>query len=322
MEALSTILDPVRAELDEMEVCIELIRKDSSNNLSKILDCSLQNGGKRIRPVLTFLSGKFYGKDLRHLIPMAASVELLHTATLVHDDMIDKSAIRHGRPTVNEIWGENKALILGDYLFAKSGELCASTSNVRVMQLFCQTLGLMSLGEMNQAFDAFSLKVTREQYLDRICKKTASLFVLATESGAILSQAPEESTKILRDYGYNLGMAFQIVDDLLDFLSTEDELGKPVGSDLSQGTITLPVILLLERHSEDRLVLQYFENRGDFETKERVLESIRIPPIIQECYDIAMHYRIKACRNLSLLPNSVSHQALMDIANYVVERKK
>ncbi|MEQ4489594.1 MAG: polyprenyl synthetase family protein [Dehalococcoides mccartyi] len=322
MQSFSIIIDTVQEELVEMEKCIASIRKDSSNNLLKVLDSSLQGGGKRIRPVLTFLSGKFYSNDLHHLIPMAASVELLHTATLVHDDVIDKSTIRHGHPTVNEIWGENKALILGDYLFAKAGELCASTGNVRVMQLFCQTLGMMSLGEMNQAFDAFSLKVTREQYLDRICKKTASLFVLATESGAILSQTPEESTRILRDYSYNLGMAFQIVDDLLDFLSTEDELGKPVGSDLSQGTITLPVILLLEHHSESRLVLQYFENRGDFETKERVLESIRIFPIIQECYDIAMSYCIKACRNISLLPNSVSHQALIDIANYVVERKK
>lgn len=315
------VIDSINRDLSQVEDSLKSIGEVQDNHLSELLGYSLGIGGKRVRPILTLLSGKFYRNDLGYLIPMATSVELLHTATLIHDDIIDKSVIRHGRPTVNDIWGENKAIILGDYLFAKAGELCASTGNIRVVQLFSQTLGMMSIGEMSQSFDDFNLKPTREQYLNRICNKTASLFVLATESGAILSQAPEQSIKILRDYGYNLGMAFQIVDDLLDFLSTEDELGKPVGSDLAQGTLTLPVILFLKYNPEDSLIQKYFENRGDLETKERVLESIRVSPIIQECYDIAASYCAKACRNLSLLPNSISCQALIDIANYIVKRK-
>jgi geranylgeranyl pyrophosphate synthase len=319
--SLSKVIDSINSDLSKVEDSLKSVGEVQDSHLSELLGYSLGIGGKRIRPILTLLSGKFYSNDLRYLVPMATSVELLHTATLVHDDVIDKSAVRHGRPTVNDIWGENKAIIFGDYLFAKAGELCASTGNLRVVKLFSQTLGMMSIGEMNQAFDTFNLNQTREQYLDRICKKTASLFVLATESGAILSQAPEQSIKILREYGYNLGMAFQIVDDLLDFLSTEDKLGKPVGSDLAQGTLTLPVILILEYHPEDSLIQKYFENRGDLETKERVLESIRVSPIIQECYDIAASYCTKACRNLGLLPNSVSCQALTDIADYIVKRK-
>lgn len=317
----SNVIDLVGGDLARVEYSLKSIRDMSDGHTSELLGYSLSIGGKRIRPALTLLSGRFFTNDLPDLIPMAASVELLHNATLIHDDVIDKSTVRHGRPTVNDIWGENKAIILGDYVFAKAAELCASTGNIRAIQLFSHTLAMMSIGEMNQAFEAFNLKQTREQYLDRICKKTASLFVLATESGAILSKAPEQSIKILREYGYNLGMAFQIVDDLLDFLSTEDELGKPVGSDLAQGTLTLPAILFLETNSEDGSIRNYFENRGDPEMKRRVMESIRVSSVIQECYDIAAGYCANACQSLRLLPDSVSYQALTDIADFIVKRK-
>jgi len=321
MLAIGAILDPIHEELVEVEDCLESISKVLTGNLSEMLDHSLGSGGKRIRPILTLLSGKFYSDDLRYLIPMAASVELLHTATLVHDDVIDKSAVRHGRPTVNDLWGENKAIVFGDYLFAKAGELCASTRNQRAIKIFSQTLAMMAIGELDQAFNAFNLKQTREQYLDRICKKTASLFVLATESGAILSQAPEGSIQILREYGYNLGIAFQVVDDILDFIGTEEELGKPVGSDLTQGTLTLPALLILEQYAEDNLIQNLFENQGDPHTREQVIELIRNSSIVQECYDIAASYGARACQNLNLLPHSASHQALIDLADYIVRRK-
>ncbi|MDP4280190.1 MAG: polyprenyl synthetase family protein [Dehalococcoides mccartyi] len=314
------VIDLIGGDLPKVENSLKSVREMPDGHTSELLGYSLGIDGKRIRPALTLLSGKFFTNDLPDLIPMAASVELLHNATLIHDDVIDKSTVRHGRPTVNDIWGENKAIILGDYLFAKAAELCASTGNIRAIQLFSHTLAMMSIGEMNQAFDAFNLKQTREQYLDRICKKTASLFILATESGAILSKAPEQSIKILREYGYNLGMAFQIVDDLLDFLSTEDELGKPVGSDLAQGTLTLPAILILERQSEDGSIRNYFENRGDLDMKRRVLESIRGSSVIQECYDVAAGYCVNACQKLCLLPDSLSYQALTDIADFIVKR--
>ena len=322
MQSHDTIFDPIQEELVKVEDCLKSIRNVHDSNLSEMLDHSLGRAGKRIRPVLTLLSGKFYRNGLEHLLPMAASVELLHTATLVQDDAIDKSAVRHGRPTVNDIWGENKAFVLGDYLFAKAGELCASTGNLRAIKLFSQTLATMSMGELNQAFNAFNLKQTREQYLDRICKKTASLFALATESGAILSQAPEGSVEILREYGCNLGIAFQIVDDILDFIGTEEELGKPVGSDLTQGTLTLPALLILEHYSEGSPIQKLFENQGDLDTKERVIELIRNSSVVQECYDIAANYCARACQNLNLLPDNASRQALMDLTDYIVRRKK
>jgi len=290
--------------------------------LSELLAYSLKGGGKGIRPAFVLLSGKFYDYNLDHLLPMATAVELLHTATLVHDDAIDKSLIRRGRATVYKVWDEDKAVLLGDYLFAKAEEFAAATGNLQVIKLSAQTLQVISSGELNQAFNAFNLEQTRQHYLQRISSKTASLFSTATESGAILSQAPEESIKVLKDYGYNLGIAFQIVDDILDFISTEEELGKPIGSDLAQGTLTLPSMILLERYPEDNPVKRLFQNRDKQENIKQAIELVRNSSIIEECYAVASEYCARACRNLNLLPENASRQALIELANYVVNRKR
>ena len=318
---LSKIIDLVNEDLAKVENSLKSVGEVQDNHLSELLSYALGSGGKRIRPALILLSGKFYSYDLDYLLPMAVAVELLHTATLVHDDIIDKSAVRRGRPTINDVWGEEKAILLGDYMFAKAGEICASTGNLRVIKLFSQTMATISDGELDQAFAAFNLEQTREQVLGRISKKTASLFVLATESGAILSQAPERSIEVLREYGHNLGIAFQIVDDILDFTGTEEKLGKPVGSDLAQGTLTLPAILLLERYPEDNQIKRFFQNPSELENKKQATELIRNSPIVQECHDIAASYCDKACQSLDRLPHHASHQALTDIADYIVRRK-
>ena len=322
MLSLGTILEPIYQDLVKVEDNLKSISEVHVDHLSELLGYSLGGRGKRIRPALTLLSGKFYNYDPDYLLPMAAAVELLHTATLVHDDVIDKSAVRRGRPSVYEVWGEDKAILAGDYLFARAGEFCASTGNLRVIKLFSQTLATISSGELHQAFDAFNLEQTRGHYLDRISSKTASLFILATESGAVLSQAPERSVEVMREYGHNLGIAFQIVDDILDFTSTEEKLGKPVGSDLAQGTMTLPAIFLLEHYAEDNPIRRFFQNRSELENKRQVIELIRNSPIVQECYDIAADYCAKACQKLSLLPDNASRQALIDLAHYITRRKK
>ena len=290
--------------------------------LSQQLDYVVGGGGKGIRPALTLLSGKFYQYNLEHLLPMAASVELMHTATLIHDDAIDKSASRRGRATIYNLWGTEPAVLLGDYLFAKAGEFVAETKCPRVIKLFSQTLATISSGELNQLFSAYNLKQTREQYFKKISGKTASLFCLATESGAVLSGAPEKSVKMLRDYGYHLGIAFQIVDDILDFIGTEEELGKPVGSDLAQGTLTLPAMLLMERYPEDNPVKQRFENKEDHDNIQQAIELIRNSPIVDECYAVASEYSARACQNLKGLPENSIREALLGLAEYVVARKK
>ena len=182
----NTIYEPVQEDLNKVEDWLRSVSKVDFSWLAKLLGYSLKGGGKRIRPALTFLVGKFYNYNLDSLLPMATAVELLHTATLVHDDAIDKSSVRRGRPTINTVWGEDKAVLLGDYLFAKAGELAATTGNLQVIKLSAQTIMTISSGELNQAFNAFNLKQTREDYFQRVSSKTASLFCLDSYRCAML----------------------------------------------------------------------------------------------------------------------------------------
>jgi len=319
---LSTIYAPIQKDLAKVEDRLMSVRKVDFSHLSELLDYSLKGDGKRIRPALTLLSGKFYDYNLDYLLPMATAVEVMHTATLVHDDAIDNSSVRRGRPTVNKLWSAEQAVLLGDYLFAEAGALTATTQNLRAIKLFADTLKTISSGELNQAFNAFNLEQGRQQYFQRVAKKTAALFSMATESGAVLSQAPEESIQILIKYSYNLGIAFQIVDDILDFIGTEEELGKPIGSDLAQGTLTLPSILLLEHYPEDNPVKRLFNNRDKRDEIKLAIELVRNSPIIQECYQVASDFCAKARRDLKLLPDNASRQSLIKLADYITHRKK
>ncbi len=322
---LEEIYQPVSEDLSKVRRQMEAITEVDSPHLAEMLR-HIMVGGKGIRPALTLLAGKFYNYNLDLLLPMATAVELMHTATLVHDDAIDKSAVRRGRPTVNQVWGEDRAVLLGDYVFARAGEFAANTGNLRVIILFSQTLQTISAGEIVQINDAFKLEQSREHYLERIASKTASLFSLATISGAILSDAPEDSIKILEDYGFKLGVAFQIVDDVLDFVGTEAELGKPIGSDLSQGTLTLPAMLLLEQYPDDNPVKELFDN-PDMPEKDkqqkirRAIEMVAPSPIVKQCYELASDYCVQACRDLGKLPAKPSRQALRDLADLVISRK-
>ena len=319
---IDTIYQLVQEDLADVEKRLESVTEVDFPFQAELLSYCLQGGGKRIRPILTLLAGKFYDYDPTSILPMAAAVELMHTATLVHDDAIDHSPVRRARPTVNTLWGEETAVLLGDYLFAKAGEFATDTGNLRVVRLFTQTLQIISSGEINQAYNAFNLAQTHQQYIDRIAGKTASLFTLATEAGAILSHAPQSSVEVLREYGYNLGIAFQIVDDILDFISTEEEMGKPIGSDLEQGTLTLPAMLILKRYPGDNPVKRLFENRDERDNIRQAIELVRNSPIVTECYRVASEYASRACHNLEMLPGNAGRQWLADIANYVVERKK
>lgn len=320
--AINKIYQLIQEDLSEVEEKLQSVSRVDFPWLAELLTYCLESGGKRIRPTLTLLAGRLHNYHRDPLRLMAASVELMHTATLVHDDAIDKSAVRRGRPTINQIWGEDTAVLLGDYLFATAGRFAAETESMRVVKLFTQTLQIISSGELNQAYHGFNLKQTHQQYIQRIAGKTASLFCLAIESAGILSQAPEEAIEVLREYSYNLGIAFQIVDDILDFTSTEEEMGKPIGADLAQGTLTLPSMLILERYPEDNPVKRLFENRNQRDNIPQAIELACNSPIITECYQVASDYSSRACRNLNLLPDNPSRRALAEIADYVVARKK
>jgi octaprenyl-diphosphate synthase len=318
---LSQIYSPINEDLIKVETNIREIGQVDFPWLAELLSQSLSAGGKRIRPALTLLCGKFYNYRFETLMYMATSIELMHTATLIHDDAIDKSETRRGRPTIYKLWGVDPAVLLGDYLFAKAGVTVSDTHSIRAIRLFSQTLAIISRGELFQANNAYNLDQSREDYIQRIFGKTASLFCLATESGGILSQAPEKATGMLREYGRNLGLAFQIVDDILDFIGTEEELGKPAGSDLGQGTLTLPAMLLNARYPQDNPVKSYFENRTKRDYIKQAIDQIRHSPVVDDCYRIAKEYCQSACDNLKELPDIHARRALMELSDFVVRRK-
>ena len=318
---LEDIYAPVKEDLTKVEHNLIITAEVDIPFLAQLLRHVLRNGGKRIRPALTLLAGKFYHYEPSLLIPAATGMELLHTATLVHDDIIDSSEVRRGRPTINFLWGGARAILVGDYLFAKAATLMTETENVRVIKLFAQTLATISGGELQHSAANFNLGKSLKYYYQWIEAKTACLFSATAEAGAILSQAPEAVVSALKDYGYNLGIAFQLIDDILDFTGKEAEMGKPVGADLSQGTLTLPTILFLKRYPQDQGVKEIIEKR-DAKGLKQVIERIRQPAIINECFDIASSFCSKAVAALEILPSNEIRQALFNLVEYCLQRQK
>ena len=317
------IFEIIREDLERVERKMREVSPIEYEQLKATLDYLLGSGGKRLRPALVLLSSKFYPADAEKVVSLAAAVETLHTATLIHDDLIDNSFLRRGNPTLNTMWNRAATVLTGDYLFARAAAFAAETESVRVISIFSQTLMTICSGELNQIFSSDEGQLTKEYYYQRIYSKTASLFAASTEAGALLSGAPEPEAQALRDYGYNLGMAFQIVDDILDFAGNEGELGKPVGSDLRQGIITLPAIHFLEAHPGDETVTRVLSSRDVRENEVRAaVEAIKESGAIESSIAEAKSFAARSRDALSILPHNDYRQAMLDLANFVVERRK
>lgn len=316
-------LDLVREDLERVEKKLRDTAQIEFAPLAGALRDLLDSGGKRLRPALVLLAAKFYPCDMAKVFSLAAAVETLHTATLVHDDMIDRSLLRRGHPTLNASWSDSATVLAGDYLFARAANFAAETENTRVVSIFARTLMTICDGELRQIFGTGSRLPTREDYYRRIYSKTASLFAASTEAGGVLSGAPEHQVQALRQYGHNLGMAFQITDDVLDFIGDERELGKPVGSDLWQGTITLPVLYFLAEHPQDEVLSRVLgsKERGAEEIR-RVVARVRDSQAIAASLAEAGAFVVRAQEALQTLPANVYRQAMHDLADFVVERRK
>lgn len=312
---------PVQEDLALVEETLVALKEVEFPPLAEMLGLVLRAGGKRLRPALALLAGSFQDYRLDLLVPLAAAIELLHTATLVHDDVIDNALTRRGHPTANSLFHNSTTVMLGDYMFAHAAHLVARTGNLRVIRLFAETLRSMAAGEIVQDMTAYDANQTVQSYLQRIGGKTASLFATACEGGGIVSGAPEVWVTALREYGYNLGMSFQIVDDILDFIGEKEELGKPVGSDLMQGTLTLPSLMLLERYPDENPVRQLFAEPKRHQYLIQAVAMIRDSDIPHRAYEVAHGYDDSASQALEALPNGVSRRALKDIADYVLERR-
>ena len=312
---------PVQQDLQRVEDTLQALKSADFPFLARALDHVLSAGGKRVRPALALLAGKFANYDIDNLVPLAASIELLHSATLVHDDVIDAAPTRRGRATANSLFDNAATVMVGDYMFAHAADLVARTGNIDVIRLFARTLMRMATGELHQDMSAYTYGQSTMDYFNRIAGKTASLFATAAEGGAMISGARLEWVEALRDYGENIGMAFQIVDDVLDFSGSEEELGKPAGSDLMQGTLTLPSLLLIERYPTNNPVKRYFSGRQRTESLRRSLAMIRESDILDEAYAVALDFRDRALAALETLPESEPRDVLRELAHFVTERR-
>ena len=298
------------------------LQADDFPALSQMIDHVLAGTGKRLRPALALLSGHFQVYDLSQLVPLAASVELLHTATLVHDDVIDLASTRRGQATLNSIYDNAASVMLGDFMFAHAADLVARTGNIRVIRLFSRTLMHMATGELDQDVSAFDWSKSVRDYLRRIGGKTASLFATACEGGAIISDAPELWIAALRDYGQNLGMAFQIVDDILDFCGNEAAMGKPVGSDLMQGTLTLPSLLVIESSPHDNAVKRFFQAKRDRSHKlAAAVQTVRDSGALDRSRLVALEFADRARSALASVPASAASEALEGLIDFVLARE-
>jgi geranylgeranyl pyrophosphate synthase len=282
-------------------------------------------GGKRLRPLILLLAGRAYGNDRERLVTAGAGVELLHTASLVHDDTVDRSGMRRGRPTLNSVLPSGAVILLGDFLFAQSAMLAAATNSPRVVSIFASTLADICDGQLREMFFAHRLDQSREEYERRIFGKTASLFAGSAEMGAIIGNAPETAVQALRQYGSDVGMAFQIVDDVLDLREDSSQLGKPAGHDLTQGTVTLPTIIYasgLTQTSDAAIRLEGVVSGEIDEPSEvgKVVEEIRDSGALEAAMDEATGFAARSKTHLAAAPDPEVRDMLEQVADVVCER--
>ena len=326
-ERTASIYAPIQAELALVDEKLRGLAPAEVGHLRPLLDYVAETGGKRVRPAITLLAGQLGAHkgrpyDSEKLVLMAGAVELLHLATLIHDDTVDDSPTRRGRATVGSVWGNQVAVLFGDYVFATSATFVCDTDNIRIMRRFSETIMDLASGELIEYFGSFDATQAREHYNDRIYRKTASLFCTAGESGALLGGGPENEVQAMRRYGYNIGMAYQVGDDLLDFEGDESDLGKPVGSDLLHGVLTLPTIMLEERNPADRPVSQFFSDRDNPAKLQRVVDMIHNSSIIGDCEQVVKDYCNRACEELNAMPDGEARRSLQELAEYVYNRRR
>jgi geranylgeranyl pyrophosphate synthase len=318
-----TILDLVRDDLTRVEDKMRTVSDDAYAPLADAFLQLISSGGKRLRPALALAGyGLFMPQSDDRAIALAAAVETLHNATLVHDDLIDGSLLRRGNTTLNAVWDKGATVLAGDYLFARAAGFAAETGNVRVVQLFADTLRIICEGELRQHFSSRQWLQGKDSYYTRIFAKTASLFASATSSAAILGGATPEQEQALYEYGRHLGMAFQIVDDVLDYAGDESQLGKPVGGDLRQGIVTLPFFYYAQTQGDPTALAARLDAavRQQGSDMSEIIAEVRTSGAIQRALTEAQDFAETAKADLASLPRNAFWQALVELPDFVVAR--
>jgi octaprenyl-diphosphate synthase len=311
----------------KMEAVNALIRtRMASEHAPRIPEVTahlVEAGGKRVRPLLTLASAAINGYDGDNDVKLAATVEFIHTATLLHDDVVDESEQRRGRPTANLLWDNQSSVLVGDYLFARSFQLMVETDSLRVLDILANAAAVIAEGEVLQLSVARNLNVTEETYIKVIRGKTAALFSAATEVGAVIAGADEDQVQAMHAYGDGLGIAFQMADDLLDFGGASADLGKNTGDDLREGKMTMPIIIAVARsNAEERAFFERVIGKGRVEEGDvqRATDILIRTGALEETRVRALAWATAARDALELVPQGPLTDTLGDLTDYVVRR--
>ena len=312
----------------DMQAVDELITRRLQSDVVLVNQLSnyiIKSGGKRLRPMLALLMARACGyKGDRH-VDVAAIVEFIHTATLLHDDVVDESDMRRGKETANNVWGNQAAVLVGDFLYSRAFEMMVDVDEMRVMSIMAQTTNTIAEGEVLQLLNINDADTSEERYFEVIYSKTAKLFEAACQLGAVLAGLSEEQEKAVAQYGLHLGTAFQLVDDILDYIADSDEMGKNVGDDLAEGKPTLPLIYAMRKslennEAEDAALVKSAIEEGGLEYIDEVMKIIEKTQALEYTIEAAKRETQLANQSLDNLPDNEFKTALIDLANYSLSR--
>ncbi|MGB1270916.1 MAG: octaprenyl diphosphate synthase [Endozoicomonas sp.] len=311
----------VHDDFQKVDQCIHEQLQSDVALVSKIGQYIIKSGGKRLRPLLVLLTARACGyKDHQH-IPLAAIIEFLHTATLLHDDVVDRSDLRRGRNTANAIWGNAPSVLVGDFLYSRAFQMMVGLENFKLLHILANATNVIAEGEVMQLMNIHDADVTEEGYMEVIRGKTAMLFEASSQTAAVLSKANQEVEQDMANYGNYLGVAFQLVDDLLDYDGDAEAMGKNLGDDLAEGKPTLPLIYTLRHGSEEqKTLIRDAIEQGGLDKIDQVLSAVRSCGALKYTAVKAREYSEKARRCLKHLPESTFRTAMDDLAAFAIAR--
>lgn len=322
---LSRLFASIQLDLDQVDATFEERATSGLDILNSASMHALGSPGKRLRTALTLLSGKLNSYRFDKLLPLSVAFEMVHLATLIHDDIVDNALTRRGNPTVNALWGNSIAILLGDYYFAKTAGLIADINDNRIDHLFSDTVATVCEGTIMEMMTAGHIDLTIEKYYEKISHKTACLMAACCKGGAIVSEASEEDVALLYDYGMNLGIAFQIIDDILDYTEDQTTIGKPAGNDLRQHMVTLPLIYALQGHPQNGHYQRVQQVLNGATTREEdiraVVDWVVMGTGVKRARNEAYVYAAKAREALHHFPPSKDRDVLDELIDFVVGRK-
>ena len=319
--SLSLIQSSIANDMQAVDEAIRLSLRSEVVLINQVAEYIINSGGKRLRPALVLLSAGVFGEIKAQHYTLAAVVEFIHTATLLHDDVVDESSMRRGRATANTMFGNAASVLVGDFVYSRAFQMMVSVQNMRVMEILAEATNIIAEGEVLQLLNIHDADVTDEAYLQVIHFKTAKLFEAATRLGAIINNAPAEEEAAMAEYGMRLGTAFQLIDDVLDLSGDTGNIGKNLGDDIAEGKPTLPLLYAMRKGNEtQRTLIRKAIEQGGLEDFSAIIQAVKDTGALDYVRDVAKNEAELACQAIAQLPNNQYREAMVALADFSVSR--